>query len=130
MIRSFSDHAANERTFLAWIRTAIAVMAFGFLVARFNLFLKITAQSLAAAGGGAVPVPGGEFGGAAGIVLIVAGTVMVAVAAIRFLHTSRAIDSPELRAEGARMDLALAGLMVLLGIAMVVYLAHALVAEL
>jgi putative membrane protein len=28
----YSDHAANERTFLAWIRTAIAVMAFGFLV--------------------------------------------------------------------------------------------------
>jgi putative membrane protein len=32
MIRKFSDHSANERTFLAWVRTAIAVMAFGFLV--------------------------------------------------------------------------------------------------
>ena len=32
MIRNFSDHTANERTFLAWVRTAIAVMAFGFLV--------------------------------------------------------------------------------------------------
>ncbi|HET8995258.1 MAG TPA: DUF202 domain-containing protein, partial [Acetobacteraceae bacterium] len=41
MIRNFSDHAANERTFLAWIRTAIAIMAFGFLVAKFNLFLRI-----------------------------------------------------------------------------------------
>ena len=39
MIRNFSDHAANERTFLAWVRTAIAVMAFGFLVERFDLFL-------------------------------------------------------------------------------------------
>jgi putative membrane protein len=29
MIDHFSDHAANERTFLAWVRTAIAVMAFG-----------------------------------------------------------------------------------------------------
>jgi len=28
MIKNFSDHAANERTFLAWVRTAIAVMAF------------------------------------------------------------------------------------------------------
>jgi hypothetical protein len=43
MIRNFSDHAANERTFLAWVRTAIAVMAFGFLVAKFGLFLKIAA---------------------------------------------------------------------------------------
>ena len=27
MIRGYSDHAANERTFLAWVRTAIAIMA-------------------------------------------------------------------------------------------------------
>jgi transposase-like protein len=30
MIRNFSDHSANERSFLAWVRTAIAVMAFAF----------------------------------------------------------------------------------------------------
>ena len=30
MIERYGDHAANERTFLAWVRTAIAVMAFGF----------------------------------------------------------------------------------------------------
>jgi putative membrane protein len=35
MIRNFSDHAANGRTFLAWVSTAIAVMASGFLVKRF-----------------------------------------------------------------------------------------------
>ena len=40
MIRGYSDHAANERTFLAWVRTAIAVMAFGFLVEKFDLFLE------------------------------------------------------------------------------------------
>jgi putative membrane protein len=125
MIRNFSDHAANERTFLAWVRTAIAVMAFGFLVAKFNLFLKIAAQSLA--GGGHVPaVPGGGFGDVAGIALILAGTVMVAVAAVRFVRTGRAIDSQEQRANGARVDLALAGLMVVLGIALVLYLSHAL----
>ena len=47
MIERYSDHAANERTFLAWIRTAIAVMAFGFLVERFDLFLQIAGQTLA-----------------------------------------------------------------------------------
>jgi putative membrane protein len=30
---------AAERTFLAWIRTGIALMGFGFVVARFGLFL-------------------------------------------------------------------------------------------
>ena len=34
------DHLAAERTFLAWIRTGIALMGFGFVVARFGLFLQ------------------------------------------------------------------------------------------
>jgi putative membrane protein len=37
MIPRFSDHAANERTYLAWVRTAIAVMAFGFLLERSDI---------------------------------------------------------------------------------------------
>lgn len=129
MIRNFSDHAANERTFLAWVRTAIAVMAFGFLVARFNLFLRIAARSVSAPGRIAV-VPGGGFGGVTGLVLIVAGTLMVAIAAVRFVRTRRAIDSAETHAGGAQTDLALAGLLVVLGIALVFYLAHTLVAGL
>lgn len=31
---------ANERTFLAWIRTSIGIMAFGFVVEKFALFIK------------------------------------------------------------------------------------------
>ena len=38
MIPGYSDHAANERTFLAWVRTGIAVIAFGFVIEKFNLF--------------------------------------------------------------------------------------------
>jgi len=126
MIQNFSDHAANERTFLAWVRTAIAVMAFGFLVAKFNLFLKIAAQSLAGSSGRVIAVRGGRYGDVAGLVLIVAGTTMVAVAAARFVRTGRAIDSPELHVGDTRMDLALAGLMVVLGMALVLYVFHAL----
>jgi putative membrane protein len=110
------------------VRTAIAVMAFGFLVAKFELFLKIAARSLAG-GGHAVAVPGAGFGGAAGIVLILAGTLMVALAAVRFLRTGRAIDSAEAHADGARVDLVLAGVMVVLGVALVLYLAHTVLTE-
>jgi putative membrane protein len=39
MIRGYSDHAANERTFLAWLRTSIAVIAFGFVIEKFNIFV-------------------------------------------------------------------------------------------
>src|ERR1700730_15048807 len=34
------DYLAAERTFLAWIRTGLALMGFGFVVARFGLFLR------------------------------------------------------------------------------------------
>lgn len=34
------EHQANERTFLAWLRTSIALIAFGFAIARFSLFLR------------------------------------------------------------------------------------------
>ena len=49
MIKNFGDNSANERTFLAWVRTAIAVKAFGFIVEKFDLFLELAAPSLAAA---------------------------------------------------------------------------------
>ena len=34
MIENYSEHAANERTFLAWVRTAIAIVGFGLATAR------------------------------------------------------------------------------------------------
>ena len=43
---SLSDYLAAERTLLAWIRTGLALMGFGFVVARFGLFLR----EIAAAG--------------------------------------------------------------------------------
>ncbi|GAJ30530.1 YidH family protein [Acidomonas methanolica] len=41
MIERYSDHAANERTFLAWIRTALALVAFGCVLAKFDIFLRL-----------------------------------------------------------------------------------------
>lgn len=35
-----ADHLANERTYLAWTRTSLGIMAFGFVIERFGLFLK------------------------------------------------------------------------------------------
>jgi putative membrane protein len=120
MIKNFSDHAANERTFLAWVRTAIAVMAFGFLVERFDLFLKLAGASLA------VPTahaPLHRLGGAAGLALLVLGVVMVAIAAVRFLTTARQIDSPDQHLTvGSRLDIALAALLFLLGCSLFIYL--------
>ena len=35
-----TDHLANERTFLAWIRTNLGIMAFGFVVEKFSFFVQ------------------------------------------------------------------------------------------
>lgn len=40
------EHQANERTFLAWLRTSIALIGFGFAIARFGLFLRQLQVSL------------------------------------------------------------------------------------
>jgi inner membrane protein YidH len=127
MIRNFGDHSANERTFLAWVRTAIAVMAFGFLVEKFDLFLELAAPSLV---GRTLSLPGQKFGTIAGLALIVLGTAMVAIAAVRFLITARRIDSAEQHPGlGSRTDLALAVLLALLGCALFAYLSTALVTK-
>jgi putative membrane protein len=124
VIRNFSDHAANERTFLAWVRTAIAVMAFGFLVEKFDLFLQLARATLAQHG---KPPPGSGVGEAAGICLMAAGISIVAVATVRFLRTSRQIDDQaEHQGPGSRLDLALAALLFLLGCGLLAYLGYTL----
>ena len=120
MIRNFSDHAANERTFLAWVRTAIAVMAFGFVVERFDLFLRIARASVSVH---VVRAPSALAGEVAGLGLMVMGLAMVAIATIRFLITAKTIDDrAEHAGPGSRFDLALAGLLFLLGCALFAYL--------
>jgi uncharacterized membrane protein YidH (DUF202 family) len=59
-------------------------------------------------------------------VLIIAGTVMVVLAAVRFVHTRRAIDNPNPRTDAVGADLALAAMMTALGLALVPYLVHTL----
>lgn len=120
MIRNYSDHAANERTFLAWVRTAIAVMAFGFMVEKFDLFLRIAALTAQVR---AAPVTRSRVGELAGLALMVMGLAIVAVATVRFLSTAKAIDSPEpLAGPGSRTDVALSALLFLLGCALFGYL--------
>jgi putative membrane protein len=129
MISRYSDHAANERTFLAWVRTAIAVMAFGFLVEKFDLFLEVASRSLAAQ-----PPPtlvNSIVGDGAGLLLILLGGSMMVVATIRFRQIGQDIDATESRpGRGSRMDMALVGLLLALGSTLFVYLLYTVVRRL
>ena len=124
MIERYSDHAANERTFLAWVRTAISIMAFGFVVARFDLFLR-----LAGAQAAAKTVPGGRqfIGDLAGVLLFALGAGVMVLGVIRYHKTAKDIDSDEARrGPGERIDFTMVGLLLLLGGALFVYLIYTL----
>jgi putative membrane protein len=125
VIERYSDHAANERTFLAWIRTAIAVAAFGFLVEKFDLVVRATNRSL----GGAVPPPTGErVADIIGLLVIALGGAMMVLATVRFRRTAAAIDSPDKRpATGVRMDVGLVALLMLFGATLFAYMAYSVV---
>jgi putative membrane protein len=121
MIERYAEHAANERTFLAWVRTAIAVMAFGFLVEKFDLFIVMTGMSVGRTG----TVGGQTIGNIAGLVLIFLGGATMALAIIRFRRTARDIESADVRkSSGERVDITLGGLLVVLGTVIFVYLAY------
>jgi putative membrane protein len=109
MIKNFSNRSANERTFLAWVRTSIAVIAFGFLVERFDLFLAFAAPEALK---NKMAVPPNEFGHVASLVPIVLGISMILVAAVRFARDARERDNPKtFPGTGSRVDLALAALL-------------------
>jgi putative membrane protein len=82
---SASDHLANERTFLAWIRTSIALMGFGFVVVKFSLFVK--QFSLVMAGHQVAASTG--FSGVVGICLVGVGAGASLVGYWRYKRTEK-----------------------------------------
>ncbi len=101
---------AAERTMLAWLRTGIAVMAFGFVVARFGLFLRLLhAQGGAEVGHGLSP-----YLGAALVGLGVVATAGGAVQYQRYVGSLPVSDRPP--ASSPRFVLGLSWALVLMGL--------------
>jgi len=107
-------YLALERTLLAWIRTGLAMMGFGFVVARFGLFLReIQAVERAA------PVQSPQMSLWFGTALVVMGVIVNVVAAINHRHMvsklregSWNIDQPGSSGVAVALSLACAGLVV------------------
>ena len=120
MIRSYSDHAANERTFLAWIRTGLTVMALGFVIERLDLLL---ASLGLAAQGKEVPTMGEAEIHGLSVGLVTLGMVLIAGSSYRFVDINRAIeDQAVLPFKGRLMPLGMAFLLFAVGIGLLLYL--------
>jgi putative membrane protein len=113
-------YLAAERTFLAWIRTGIAFMGFGFVVARFGLFLHEIALNNQVR----LPPQDRGFSLPVGIALIVAGVLISLIAALRYRRYVRALDRGESNpAHGLVFSFSVAGFLAVIGLAVVFYLA-------
>lgn len=75
------EHLANERTFLAWVRTGIAFIGLGFVVEKFSLFLKQLSFIL----GVKKTIPTGHAS-VAGIVMVAIGIVITVLAFIQYIR--------------------------------------------
>lgn len=81
---SASDHLANERTFLAWIRTSIALMGFGFVVVKFSLFIKQLSAAFASQ-----PAASKGFSAIIGILLVIIGAGTALIGYTRYKRIER-----------------------------------------
>lgn len=82
------DHLANERTFLAYVRTSLALVGFGFVIARLD--------------------PRSSFSLTSGIVMVVGGIVMSAFGAYRYVDERRALIDHRTRTLGPSAAAAIA----------------------
>jgi putative membrane protein len=86
--KKVTDHLANERTFLAWVRTGIATITFGFVIARFGYYLRQIEPKTPVP-----PLPPFPFSQIVGIVLTLLGISILLIALRNFLTVRQSIDS-------------------------------------
>ncbi len=109
------DHLANERTFLAWVRTSIALMGFGVVITRLRFMM---AQAVVVQAG--QPPPGARST-VLGLGFAVIGLLTLVFALRHYTNTRRAIDAGDYQAAGHTL-VAFVAVIFLLGLACILYL--------
>jgi putative membrane protein len=109
-----SDHLANERTFLSWVRTAIAIVALGFVVAKSGILLREV-------GAGHVQAETARAGAVVGVILVFAGMLIAVLGSIRFWQIRRDIDRGVVRFSPS-LDIVLAVVVAIASVMLAVYL--------
>jgi len=112
-----TEYLANERTFLAWIRTCIAVISLGFVIARFGVWLRELAIQLSPR----TEVQTTSFSLFVGVAMMALGSVLTVLAALRYRAINRAIDRGEFQTDRG-LVIVVAVSVALLGLVMIGYL--------
>jgi len=88
------EHQANERTFLAWLRTSLALIGFGFAIARFSIFLRQLQATVTQQEPAQRPFFNSET---LGVSLVVFGIIVIALAAWRYNRVFLQIEQENYR---------------------------------
>lgn len=104
---------ANERTLLAWVRTGLALMAFGFVIGRIAVWLKLEHPERSESGLSLV----------IGIAMIAVGAACEGIGAVRFVRARRAIVKGEPIVPGSAAPVMLAVVVAAGGLGLAAYLA-------
>ena len=111
------DHLANERTFLAWVRTGVATIIFGFAIGRFSIALR---EFMKLQGYKSV-TPG--FTTWLGIISAVGGVLLLLAGLGRYRKTRMQLDSNTFEPAGFVIDL-VSYLLAIFGLVLAGYLAY------
>ena len=112
---------AAERTFLAWIRTGLALMGFGFVVARFGIFLQQLVLDR-----GDLPMRSSGVSAVLGVLLLATGVVVCLAATWRHVILVRTLKRGEaLDIRPSALAIALALALAVVGVLMTIYLLRA-----
>ncbi|HMK44813.1 MAG TPA: DUF202 domain-containing protein [Dissulfurispiraceae bacterium] len=124
-VRNRRVHMANERTFLAWIRTSIGIMAFGFVLEKFALLVRQFALFVDKSGISVKPIAEQSFSYSSiwGILLVGLGALMGVLAFFRYKTVERQIDEDSYQ-HSILLDLMLMIAVLATGIFLVLYLIH------
>jgi len=121
MIKRYIDHSANERTYLAWIRTAISIMAFGFIIEKFDLFISYLSQEM----DNKSPIQSFLSPEIAGLLFFIVGVLIVIAATVRFFTYKKSIESDEsIPYNVKKTNILLSTLIILISLFIMIYLIH------
>ncbi len=116
--RHASEYLANERTFLAWIRTSIAVVSLGFVVARFSVWLGELAVRT---GSQQPPLRTTGISLHIGLAMMAFGAILAVLAVWRYHAVNRAIRRGQVGPDSMLVLLVAAAVILLAG-AMIIYM--------